>query len=311
MKISYENCKNLRFDPKYNHWTIGDTDNNRKKYILNYCYGCGRLYLANKKKFKKGMNIFCSKSCASSGENNPNHGKKHSEETRKKMSKNHYDVSGKNNPNYGGKWSDDKKKKLSRHHKITKNSVGSKNPAWKGGYAKNNIPMYYTYILQLSPYGVECRRSPDDKNILEVKCTYCDKWYIPTKVNVDTRIQVIKGYNKISGERRFYCSDQCKRDCPVFNQIKYRKGEKPYTSRPDQSALRAIVLERDDYKCQICGSTKNLRCHHYDGIEINPIESADPDMCVTLCKKCHIEKAHKDIGCRPVDMACNKNKIIP
>jgi hypothetical protein len=42
-------------------------------------------------------------------------------------------------------------------------------------YSSNNIPLYETFQPQLEPYGVECRRSPDDNNILEVKCMYCGK----------------------------------------------------------------------------------------------------------------------------------------
>jgi len=32
--------------------------------------------------------------------------------------------------------------------------------------------------------------------------------------------------------------------------------------------------------------------------------SADIDIGITLCKSCH-KKAHKEIGCRFVDMRCN------
>ena len=47
------------------------------------------------------------------GENNPMYGKKHSEETRKKMSEHHADVSGENNPFYGKKHSEETRKKMS------------------------------------------------------------------------------------------------------------------------------------------------------------------------------------------------------
>ena len=51
------------------------------------------------------------------GEDNPFYGKKHTEETRIKISENHADVSGENNPNYGKPRSDETKQKLSELRK--------------------------------------------------------------------------------------------------------------------------------------------------------------------------------------------------
>ena len=48
--------------------------------------------------------------------------------------------------------------------------------------------------------------------------------------------------------------------------------------------LRAIVLERDGYKCQRCGYAF-LEIHHIDGNRWNN----DPNNLVTLCRKCHFE----------------------
>ena len=50
------------------------------------------------------------------GENNPMYGKKHSEETRKKMREHHADVSGENHPMYGKKHSEETRKKMREHH---------------------------------------------------------------------------------------------------------------------------------------------------------------------------------------------------
>ena len=52
-----------------------------------------------------------------SGEKHPMFGKKHSEETKKKMSQNHYDCSGENHPMFGKKHSEETRKKLSESHK--------------------------------------------------------------------------------------------------------------------------------------------------------------------------------------------------
>ena len=162
-------------------------------------------------------------------------------------------------------------------------------------YKSNNIPRYNTYKPQLQPYGIECRRNKEDGNILEVKCMYCGRWYVPTYQDVRSKIKCIDG--NLSGESNLYCSDECKKACPTYRQKIYPKDFKLNTSREVQPALRKLVLKRDNYTCQKCDATnEELHCHHYEGIEVNPVESADMDMCITLCKDCHNE-IHKSDKC--------------
>lgn len=54
-----------------------------------------------------------------SGEKNPFYGKKHTKESREKISKNHKDISGENNPNYGKKISNEVRKKMSLSRNIS------------------------------------------------------------------------------------------------------------------------------------------------------------------------------------------------
>ena len=161
------------------------------------------------------------------------------------------------------------------------------------GLYKYNIPRYDTFQPQLQPYGIECKRNEKDNNILEVKCMYCGRWCIPKQNNINKKIRCINGYRQ--GESNLYCSDACKRSCPTYKRIKYPKDFKINTSREVQPALRKLVLERDNYTYQKCNATdKELHCHHYEGIEVNPVESADIDMCITLCKDCHNEVHRQD-----------------
>jgi len=156
------------------------------------------------------------------------------------------------------------------------------------------IPSYYdVYQPQLEPYGVKCRRNKENNNVLEVKCMYCDKWYKPSRQSVQCKINAINGQR--TGEHNLYCSDECKKACPTYGQRIYPKDFKINTSREVQPELRKLVLKRDNYTCQKCNMTNTeLHCHHYEGIEINPVESADIDQCITLCKECHNEVHRKD-----------------
>ena len=143
-----------------------------------------------------------------------------------------------------------------------------------------------------------------DNRVLLVKCKYCNKWFSPTKSEVN---------NYIYGGISLYCSNGCKKSCPTYRVRKHEKGFRQNTSREVQPELRKLVLERDNWTCQKCGANKDdditvtLHCHHIDPVKNNPIVSADMDNCVTLCKACHKE-VHKQKGCRTSDLAKCKIK---
>lgn len=175
----------------------------------------------------------------------------------------------------------------------------------KGGVTKGNIALYDSFIDKLcnieeTDYFV----NSEGLKVLQTTCTYCGKWFTPSMRSVTNRVSYING--KSCRESRLYCSVECKGACPIFNQNKYPKGFKRDTSREVQPELRQMVLKRDKWTCQKCEeSNVELHCHHITGVEQNPIESADVDNCVTLCKKCHKE-VHKNNGCRYVDLQCKK-----
>ncbi len=175
---------------------------------------------------------------------------------------------------------------------------GENNNNWKGGVKKLNIPLYNTYAHKIS-WCEEVRGDPENQDYLQVKCTEssCRKWFTPTILQVCGRISAV---NSIGGGN-FYCSEGCKQNCSIYGRIKYPKGFKHNYNREVQPELRELVLKRDNFECQRCGSKEKLQAHHYESIYSNPIMSADLDNCIILCKKCH-KLAHKDIGCRPIDL---------
>ncbi|NCU32840.1 MAG: HNH endonuclease, partial [Candidatus Moranbacteria bacterium] len=136
----------------------------------------------------------------------------------------------------------------------------------------------------------------DSNGILLCKCSYCGDWFPPSRRELHNRLYAIEN---ITGGNQLYCSANCKTACPIFNKG-YHLTKKKYT-REVQPELRQLVLKRDNYTCQKCGNTKDfgkypLHCHHIDPVINNPVESADIDNCITLCKICHIQ-AHKIPGC--------------
>jgi len=194
----------------------------------------------------------------------------------------------------------------------SKRVSGSNHHNWKGGVKKKDIPLYDTYALQLN-WVDDVRRNPENKKVLQVRCTEsnCGKWFCPSTSSVRSRIKVLNGID--TGASNFYCSQKCKNSCAIYNQKKYPRNNKPDNrDRKDQSEWRRLVLDRDNHECQRCGNTKNLIAHHIEGLFVNPLESADIDIGITLCKKCN-KLAHKEIGCRTIDLRresiCNESYL--
>jgi 5-methylcytosine-specific restriction endonuclease McrA len=55
--------------------------------------------------------------------------------------------------------------------------------------------------------------------------------------------------------------------------------------------LRKQVLRRDSWRCQVCGSRRNLQVHHK---ELRSQQGDDDDLnLITLCADCH-ERLHRE-----------------
>ena len=185
-------------------------------------------------------------------------------------------------------------------------NTAENNPNWRGGVKKLNLPLYSTYNNQIKKYYKTVKIIKNDIELLGVSCTYCGNYFVPNTSTLLNCIQTIKGTKGYFGENNLYCSENCKKACPTYGQVFYPKGFKKTTSREVQPQLRKLVLKRDDYRCQICEATleeTQLHCHHITGVEQNPIESADIDNCITLCKK-HHKQVHKLPGCGYYELRC-------
>jgi 5-methylcytosine-specific restriction endonuclease McrA len=166
---------------------------------------------------------------------------------------------------------------------------------------KNNY-IKYSKLLTID----ESIRISKDNLKLEVKCKYCGKYFTPLNRKILQRIQSLNG--RMEGDCYLYCSTNCKSACPVYGQKTWPKTYKKATSREVQPQLRQTVLERDNWTCQKCGRTTEeveLHCHHIFPLNESPIESADVENCITLCKNCHKE-AHKLPGCNYYELQCSE-----
>ncbi|MBV5346626.1 HNH endonuclease [bacterium] len=182
--------------------------------------------------------------------------------------------------------------------------TGKGNHNYKGGVTKLELPLYETFASQLEPYQIVHKVTQDGLDLLGVECAFCKQLYVPRVYDIRMRLATISGLR--SGDQNLYCSNDCKQLCPTYRQILYFKNNKPYkeNNRHDQKAWASLVKERDNYTCQNCGTTEGqMIAHHIDPVINNPIESADIDNGITLCKKCD-KVVHKLPGCNYSDLRC-------
>jgi hypothetical protein len=258
MKICWDNLKGVRLTSNGYFCKNGSVT-----YVyMSACEKCGEPYLMS----KQHPTSLCSKSC-----------RKHSEATKQKMSLSAL------------------KRSKSKEYikKLSESRIGERCNFWKGGVSKLGLPLYDTYAHQL---WIEETR-PVFKNgfkLLEVKCTKCRKWFMPTIDAVQNRMKFLN--EKITSECRFYCSDDCKEFCDIFGQYKYPKGYKKineYYTKSELDVWRKEVLKRANYLCEYCGEKANI-AHHTRPKKLEPFFVLDPDYGMACCKECHIKYGHRD-----------------
>jgi len=121
-------------------------------------------------------------------------------------------------------------------------------------------------------------------------------WFTPTYNQIHERIMEIEKDWGNDG-KYMYCSDDCKKECPLYHMKtcllkKDQENLFPYTIEEYQ-IFREEVLKRDDYKCVYCGE-KAEHVHHIRPQKLEPFFALDPDFGISVCKKCHYKYGHKD-----------------
>jgi len=252
-------------------------------------YGCGQ---EAKHQFKNGK-WCCSKSVNSCKlmklkNSNANRGKIIYKETRLKM----------RNSRLGKKDSKETRERKSISRKGEKNPMyGKIHPLRK---TANDIINEHPFFAMIE----EIRDDPETNDV-QVRCKLntCSRWFTPTYDQIRYRIYALENTNGNDG-LFFYCSDECKNKCSVYNIKPSRiinNTEKLYTQAEYQT-FRRFVLERDEYICQFCGEPAK-HVHHERPQKLEPFFSLDPDFAWSSCEVCHYEKGH------PAGSECSTKKI--
>lgn len=174
---------------------------------------------------------------------------------------------------------------------------GENNPRWVGGKKYSG----YKAAIKSIGFVEEVRRDPNNKKAVQVKCTLCNKWFSPTRSEVQSRKRGLEGKTTPEGwysEGHLYCSEECKQSCSIYGQQLYPKGHNKTNIRQEaiDQHTRLMVLKRDGNQCQKCGSCHNLEVHHIEGVAQEPMVANDLDNCMTVCHNCHMY-IHSQPGC--------------
>ena len=68
--------------------------------------------------------------------------------------------------------------------------------------------------------------------------------------------------------------------------IKVGKNNQLYFPSHHTAMAIAYTILRKEYKCEECGSIKNIDVHHIDGDRNNNV----PENLELLCRSCHVKK---------------------
>ena len=316
MKLCWDNVDNFKININGNI-RFRRKDKSRTIFVLKEaCKLCGSPYMSPKRR----VSDFCGHSCVCayhltgitrSQETKDkvsigNTGKRRTKEVKDRLSAISKKRVGPFSANYGKVFSEEYKHKISESlkgkPKPSSVRLGADNYNYKNNVSALNVCPYDTYVDRLDSYNKI--RKQELSGFLEVSCIYCNTYFLPSRSQVINRISAL---NSAAGnvEQNFYCSDGCRKACPVYRKQKYPEGYSPRLHNEVQPELRKLVLSRDNYICQKCGANKFLNCHHIDPTSQNPIESADMDNCITFCKECHKE-AHKIPGCSYSELKCKE-----
>lgn len=119
------------------------------------------------------------------------------------------------------------------------------------------------------------------------KCDYCGKTIIKNKYNYEHT-------------NKHFCNQKCFDEYRKVTKEKYLEIAHFLRSSKEYDIWRKNILERDHYKCQICGKKQELHVHHIQNLYnicsnynmdidniLNSKEFNDIDNGITLCKDCH------------------------
>jgi len=145
----------------------------------------------------------------------------------------------------------------------------------------------------------ELKENSKTKNIFgrckNHKCEHSKEkggWFLLNRRQLFDRIKAIE--SGMDG-CYFYCSEECKQECILFNRsaiqlINFQNKEIYYTQE-EYNTWRDTVLNRENHICEYCNE-RATHAHHIRTQKLEPFFSLDLDFGVACCRSCHYQYGH-------------------
>ena len=145
---------------------------------------------------------------------------------------------------------------------------------------------------------------------IEVRCKKCNNWFLPEHLMLWHRVKILEmPVDDQYGECNFYCSNDCKHNCELFNfrtdSLNNLDVTIIHTSQEYQTWRNEVLtrqLNQDNHNhCEYCDNKvlNDLAVHHEKPQKTHPHLALDPDNGIICCgarskNKCHYKYGHKD-----------------
>lgn len=159
-----------------------------------------------------------------------------------------------------------------------------------------------SYRMSPAPYEVYGDKIPVTDHPVEdestghllVTCTNCKKLFTPTRSQVGNRLSALS--RDYRGESNFYCADECRESCTLYNF----SPERHYDPRLTREGNRARSCQTDSLKqlqcdevghnyCERCGDIVDVELHHTHPVAQFKNEAINSAGHMLLCLHCHKE----------------------
>ena len=142
----------------------------------------------------------------------------------------------------------------------------------------------------------EFNKQKSGKNGTRADCRGCqnkaNREYKQTERGIELRREWKRSDKGREGNKRYREANPDKiREYTQSDRYKAIRSQS--TDRQRFGGNRAKALERDDYRCVICGDTDQIQVHHIDETGRNKpkeVQNNELSNLITLCAKCHIEQ---------------------
>jgi hypothetical protein len=135
-------------------------------------------------------------------------------------------------------------------------------------------------------------------DVLTVKCFRCGSHFAPDRQSVNRRSLAVKG--KRHGESNFYCSDSCRKSCPIYGFATGPRRHDPRSNRFNSgSAAKARSCQTNHLKqiqcddvgynyCERCGDIIDVELHHTQAVSKAGKDAISSAGHLLLCAGCHL-----------------------